>query len=70
MMMSFEHLHAIEMRLRRETERLQAATTVAERQFRAQVVASCEKEIADEREFLGLDETTMSDEELLAALAQ
>jgi len=69
-MATLDHLHALEDRLAREKTRLQRATTDAERQFRAKQITACEKEIAGERKFLGLDEITLSDDELLAALAQ
>lgn len=70
-MTDLSHLDALQARLRRETDRLAAATTVNERNFRLQQIASCEREIANEYKFLGIEPTVecdMSDDELLAAL--
>jgi hypothetical protein len=71
------HLNALELRLSHERERLRAARTPREQAFRAQQVASCEREIAGERKFLrerGIDLSVdddvaaLSDDELLAEL--
>ncbi|HXJ39712.1 MAG TPA: hypothetical protein VNH18_10570 [Bryobacteraceae bacterium] len=66
------HLHALELRLSHERERLAQAKTARERELRAVWVAQIEREIAGERKFLGLPESeadaTVSDDELLAQL--
>jgi len=71
------HLNALELRLSHERERLRAARTPREKAFRAQQVASAEREISGEREFLrtrGIDLSidddvaSLSDDELLAEL--
>ena len=72
-MTDFSHLDALQSRLRRETARRDAATNDNERNFRIREIASCEKEIAAEYKFLGiepvsLDDLLMSDDELLAEL--
>jgi hypothetical protein len=66
------HLDALELSLSRERVRLQQAKTDGEKRQREVWVAQIEKEISDERAFLGIDEPEpdqeMSDEELLAQL--
>lgn len=71
------HLNTLELRLSHERERLCVARTPREKAFRAQQVASAEKEILGEREFLrtrGIDLSIdddvagLSDDELLAEL--
>lgn len=67
------HLHALELRLSHERERLRCARSGPERDLRAVWVAQIEREIADERRFLGIADTpnpgeTMNDADLLAAL--
>lgn len=69
----FSHLDALQARLRRETERRDAATNDNERAFRIREITACEKEIAAEYKFLGiepvsLDDIIMSDDELLREL--
>lgn len=67
------HLVALVSRLTAERGRLDAARSLAERQQRAVWVAGIEREIADERRFLGLPDEPppddLSDDDLLAALA-
>lgn len=67
------HLHALELGLSHERQRLARARTEGERALRTVWVADYEKQIADERAFLGLpaddhSAADMSDDELLAAL--
>jgi len=66
------HLDALELSLSRERVRLQQAKTDGEKRQREVWVAQIEKEISDERAFLGIDEPEpdqeMSDEDLLAQL--
>ncbi len=66
------HLVALEAGLARERARLRGAATDAERTARAVKVAQAEREVAGEREFLGLPPEQqlpdMSDEELAAEL--
>ena len=74
-MTNFSHLDALQSRLARENGRLAAAKTLTEQNFRLAQIASCEKEIAAEYKFLGiepvsLDDIIMSDDELLAELAR
>jgi len=69
-----DHLHALELRLSHERERLGQAKSPAESAMRKVWVAGIEKEIADEKAFLGLSESAddvaqMTDDELLAELA-
>ena len=67
----FSHLHAIQERLFRETQRLRCATTEAERAFRHRQVSQAEIEEAAEYRFLGIEPATvaeLSDDELLAEL--
>lgn len=73
-MTDFSHLDALQGRLAREQDRLANAKNENERNFRIREIAACEKEIANEYKFLGieplsLDDILMSDDELLAALA-
>lgn len=67
------HLNALELRLSHEREYLRAAKTDMERDLRTVWISQIEKEIADERAFLGLAEPVVnadiSDEDLLAELA-
>lgn len=72
-MMNFDHLDTLQARLGREKDRLAKATTVNEVAFRQREIAACEREIASEYKFLGiepltLDEILMSDDDLLAEL--
>lgn len=66
------HLHAIELRLSHERDRLRRATRPDEIAIRTVWVAGYEKELADERRFLGLADDSASrdltDDELLAEL--
>lgn len=79
-MIDFSHLDALQSRLSREKARLAVAQNMRwskrrdnEIAFRQREIAACEKEIAGEYQFLGLeppslDEILMSDDELLAEL--
>ena len=69
-MQDLSHLHALEVRLSHERERLAKAKTVKERELRQVWVNQCEKEIAGEYTFLGIapEDIAMTDDELLAAL--
>jgi hypothetical protein len=74
-MTDFSHLDALQSRLGREKDRLAATKNENERNFRLREIASCEKEIAAEYKFLGIEPLTMeeilmSDDDLLAALAE
>jgi hypothetical protein len=72
-MTDYTHLAALETRLSHEKARLGAAKTARECAMRCVWVKRIEKEIADERAFLGLYETPfmeMSDDELLAELTR
>jgi hypothetical protein len=74
-MTDFSHLDALQGRLAREQDRLANAKTENERNFRTREIAACEKEIANEYRFLGieplsLDDILLSDDELLAALVE
>jgi len=65
------HLNALELGLSRARERARTAKTPDEQKSRDLSVRQYEKEIASEREFLGLpkeDAVEMSDEDLLASL--
>jgi len=66
------HLHALELGLYHEKQRLAAAKSESERQLRQVWVNQRQKEIDGERKFLGLspvDSTVaLTDDELLAAL--
>ena len=71
-MTDFSHLNALQDRLFREQSRLAAATNANERAFREREIASCEREIAGEYKYLGIEPVALddiSDDELLAALA-
>lgn len=72
-MIDLSHLNAIEDRRHNEETRLAAAKTERERIFRRQEIAMVNKEIANERKFLGLpaeeDLPVMSDDEMLSLLA-
>jgi hypothetical protein len=70
-MIDFSHLEAIILRLENERRRLDAATKPAEIATRKAWVAGCEKEIANEYEFLGIDKAAfdLRADELLAELA-
>ncbi len=71
-MTDLSHLDALNLRLSHERARLVASKTKSERQLRVVWVAGIEREIASEMAFLGIsepvDDCTMTDEELLAAL--
>jgi hypothetical protein len=70
-MTDFSHLAALETRLSHERVRLDNSKSKHETAARYVTVRGIEREIAAERFFLGLDpidETDMSDDELLAAL--
>ena len=71
-MTELSHLHAIQDRLIRERARLETARTGGERALRVAWVAQAEREVAAERDFLGLAPDTpaapLSDDELLAEL--
>lgn len=66
------HLNALELGLFRERQYLVREKTDAARALRRVWVAQAEREIADERKFLGLpatlDEILVSDDELLSEL--
>lgn len=66
------HLHALNLRLSRERERFSSANTYEEREMRSVWVTSIEKEIGQERIFLGLPEVQppveVSDDDLLCQL--
>lgn len=69
--MNTAHLDALNLRLSHERSRLAAAKSQKEKTMRAVWVAGIEKEIAQERVFLGLTDVTeveMTDDELLAEL--
>jgi hypothetical protein len=70
----FSHLHALEHGLHNERARLASAKTEGERALRAVWIRQREREIAQERIFLGLpadheEPDTMTDDDLLQALA-
>jgi len=70
-MTDLSHLDALQSRLRRENDRLATAKTLTEQNFRLQQIASCEREIANEYKFLGIEPTIeceLSDDELLREL--
>jgi len=62
-----DHLNALRMRLSNERVRLAGAQSQKERDLRSVWIAQIEKEIAHEETFHAVD---MSDDELLAALAE
>ena len=64
--MSLDHLNELERRLSAERQRMANASTTGERNYRAVWVKQLEKEVAREREFLGVPD--LSDDELLMAL--
>ena len=71
----FSHLDALQGRLVREQGRLANAQTENEKNFRLREIAACEREIANEYKFLGiepmsLDDILLSDDELLAELTK
>lgn len=80
-MKDLSHLDALQARLGREKARLAAAQAARpsrklanEIAFRQREIGYCEKEIAQEYEFLGIapltqDELAISDDELLAELS-
>lgn len=68
----YSHLHALELGLSHERERLARATAPAERRIRQVWIDQRKREIAAERQFLGLPADSaadMTDDDLLAALA-
>lgn len=73
-MIDFSHLDALTARLVREQSRLAAAKIENERAFRIREIAACEKEIAQEYKFLGVEPVSLddilSDDELLEALVE
>lgn len=65
------HLDALELRLSNERIRLSQATSESEKALRTVWVAQCEKEVAREYEFLGIEQPTdkeMTLEEIFAEL--
>jgi hypothetical protein len=64
------HLNALEFRLSNERVRLANSKTDKERASRSVWVAQCEKEIAQEREFLGLPAEVVTDASDAALLAE
>jgi hypothetical protein len=68
-MIDYSHLDALELNLSNERARLNAATKNGEIELRIVWVKQLEKEIAFERNFLGLGEASeVSDDDLLAEL--
>lgn len=70
-MTDLTHLNALSLRLSHERGYLAAAKSEKERALRAVWIAQIEREIANEKRFLGIDDapqSDMSDDELLAAL--
>ena len=66
----YSHLDALIDSLLRERARLGEAKTQREIIFRTNCIAQKEKEIASERDFLGLSpEVAMTDDELLSSLS-
>lgn len=66
---NYSHLDALTDSLLREKARLKAAKAQHEIIFRTHCIAMKEKEIAQERDFLGLPpEVEMTDDELISAL--
>ena len=66
-----DHLDALRLHLSHERERLRKAKTGREREFYSVRVKQCEKEIAGELKFLGINEEPlpeMTDDELMAEL--
>ena len=62
------HLDALELRLSNERIRLSEAKTKKEIKLRQVWIAQIEKEIQSEKDFIGIDDFNMSDDELLAEL--
>lgn len=73
-MIDNQHLHALELHLSNERTRLAGSKTASESRYRQVLVAQLEKEIADERKFLGISEpmpiNQIDDDELLNELFQ
>lgn len=70
-MTDYTHLKALELRLSHEREYLRKAKTEQEKELRSVWVSQIEKEIVDEKKFLGIEETIdadLSDDELLKEL--
>ena len=68
-MIDYSHLDALELNLSHERARLNEATKKGEIELRTVWVKQLEKEIAGERNFLGLGESSeVSDDDLLAEL--
>jgi hypothetical protein len=68
-MTDFSHLHALEAGLANELQRLSYATTEGERALRSVWVSQYEKQISDEKHFIGIDcLPEITDDELLAEL--
>lgn len=70
----FSHLDALQGRLAREKAKLAIAKTETEKAFRLREIDACEREIANEYKFLGiepvsLNDIIMSDDELLRELS-
>lgn len=71
--MDLTHLNALNVRLSHERGYLAAAKSNVERDLRSVWISQIEKEISDERTFLGLGEDVvpeMSDDDLLALLSE
>ena len=73
-MTDLTHLDALRSRLAREQQRLANARTENEKAFRIREITACEKEIAGEYKFLGIEplplDDILSDDALLAALTE
>ena len=73
-MIDLSHLDALRARLSREQTRLASAKTENEKNFRLRQIESCEKEIASEYKFLGIEplslDDILSDDELLRELGE
>lgn len=67
-MTDFSHLDALETRLRNEQGRLSTETNEAAINLRKVWITQTKKEIASERELLGLNDDVPTDDELLKAL--
>jgi len=71
-MTDFSHLDALQSRLFREQQRLVVAKSDNDKAFRIREIEACEKEIAAEYKFLGIDPASLveclSDDELLREL--
>ena len=63
-----DHLAALYQRLINERERLSSAKTEKEKSIRSVYVEQIEKEIKGEKEFLGIVEDDIDDDDLLAQL--